>query len=68
MSKTELTRKTQWVKDRKMRNDYVEDLKDAGMIVYGPAPEHGGRQWLWATKWLSRERLTELRDTANGNS
>ena len=68
MSKTELTRKTQWVKDRKMRNDYVEDLKDAGMIVYGPAPEHGGRQWLWATKWLSRERLTELRDMANGNS
>lgn len=66
MSKTELTRKTQWVKDKKARNDYIDDLKDAGLVVYGPAPGHGGRMWLWATKWLPRERLMEMRGNADG--
>ena len=66
ISRSELTRKTQWVKDKRTRNDYIEDLKDAGLIVYGPAPEHGSRQWLWAVKWLSKERLTELMDLFNG--
>ena len=62
MSKSELTRKTQWVKDRRVRNDYLDDLMDAGMIVSGPASEHGGRIWLWATKWLPKERVKDLRD------
>lgn len=68
ISRSELTRKTQWVKDKRTRKDYLEDLKDASLIVYGPAPEHGNRQWLWAVKWLSKERLTELRDLGDGEN
>ena len=66
MSKSELTRKTQWVRDKRARNDYLDDLCEAGMIVSGPAPEHGGRMWLWASKWLSKERIMELKDMAHG--
>ena len=68
ISRSELTRKTQWVKDKRMRNDYIDDLADAGLIVYGPAPEHMNRQWLWAVKWLSKERVTEILDLKKGEA
>lgn len=68
MSKSELTRKTQWVKDRRARNDYLDDLADAGMIVSGPASEHGGRIWVWATKWLSKERVKEIIEARRAES
>lgn len=48
--KTNLTRKTQWIKDRHARNAYIEDLVEAGKIIHGEHKEHpearGG--WLWA--------------------
>ncbi len=68
MSKSELTRKTQWVKDRRARNDYLDDLADAGMIVSGPASEHGWRIWVWATKWLSKERVKEIIEARRAES
>ncbi len=64
MSKTELTRKTQWVRDRKARDGYIEDLTDAGLIAFGPAPEHCGRIWLWSTRWLSKGKIDELRNAS----
>ena len=61
ISKSELTRKTQWVKNRKTRDEYLQDLCDAGLcIVQDRAPEHGNRAWIWSVKWLSKSRLKQL--------
>ncbi len=47
ISKSELTRKTQWCKDRKVRDAYLEDMQEAGIVVAGRHPGNGFRQWLW---------------------
>jgi hypothetical protein len=49
-SKTELTRKTQFLRDSKSRMAYIEDLIEAGLMICGPGPMTHGRQavWYWA--------------------
>ena len=52
MSKRELTRRTQWIKDRRTRDAYLADMQDAGMIVFGTNPEQDSKQgWLWTRKY-----------------
>ena len=53
IGKSALTRRTQWVKDRRTRDAYLADMQDAGMIVFGSNPERpDARQgWLWAARF-----------------
>jgi hypothetical protein len=44
ISKAELTRKTQWCKDRKIRDAYIDDMVEAGKLVVG---RKDGARWLW---------------------
>jgi hypothetical protein len=53
VSKCELTRKTQWIKDRKTRDAYLADMQDAGNIVFGNNPDKPDVKsgWLWTRKY-----------------
>lgn len=44
ISKAELTRKTQWCKDKKIRDAYIDDMAEAGTLVVG---RKDGVRWLW---------------------
>lgn len=52
IAKSELTRRTQWVKDGKTRDSYLSDMQDGGMIIFGTNPNNPkSRQgWLWTRK------------------
>ena len=63
MSKSELTRKTQWIRNSRCRNEYIQDLCEAGLaIMLDHAPMHGNRPWIWAVKWLPKAQCQELID------
>jgi hypothetical protein len=49
MSKMEITRRTQRIRDRKVRDAYITDLVEAGIVVFGNNPEHPEARsgWLW---------------------
>jgi len=49
ISKAALTKRTQFIKDRKTRNAYLEDLQEAGMIDFGFHPDHPNARsgWYW---------------------
>jgi len=48
MSKSDLTRATQGIPNRRVRDDYIADLVEAKVLVEGRHPEHiKARSWLW---------------------
>ena len=55
VGKSELTRRTQWIKDKKSRDSYLSDMQEAGMIIYGANPEHPESRtgWFWARKYAA---------------
>jgi hypothetical protein len=44
ISKSELTNKTQWLQNSKVRNSYIEDMTEAGLIVIG---KKNNKTWIW---------------------
>lgn len=51
MSQNEVTRRTQWVKGKQARNEYLSDLADAGHIVRSEED----RKWYSRTAWEEKE-------------
>lgn len=53
ISKMELTRRTQRIRDRKVRNEYIADLVESGKIIFGQNKHHPEARagWLWALPW-----------------
>lgn len=51
MPKREITRRTQWLKDRRIRDEYLADLVEGGLILPGANPLDKGRVYYWATKY-----------------
>lgn len=49
VSKTKLTRLTQSIRDKKVRDAYLADMIEAGLIVHGQHPDHPEARsgWLW---------------------
>ena len=49
-SRSKLTRKTQFIRDSKTRQAYLDDLVEAGIILCGIGPKTHGKQaaWYWA--------------------
>ena len=63
IGRTELTRKTQWVRDARTRRDYLTDLMDGGLVVCDyHAPDHGGKAWFYAVDRLPKSRVAEILD------
>jgi hypothetical protein len=51
VSKSELTRRTPFLKDKKVRDAYIADLIEAGTIVMKQHPQQSKSTWLWKTPW-----------------
>ena len=49
ISKSSLTRKSQSIKDGKTRNSFLDDMREAGLIVVGPNTESMNQTWIWKT-------------------
>ena len=66
IAKSELTRRTQWVKDGKIRDSYLSDMQDGGMIIFGTNPNNlkSKQGWLWTRK---HGRKAMLKKTNKGN-
>ena len=49
ISKMELTKRTQTIRDRKVRDSYIADMVEAGLINFAPNPAHPEARagWLW---------------------
>lgn len=47
MGKTEITRRTQSMRDKRTRDGYIQDLVEAGLLMVGRHPDHGAQTWFW---------------------
>lgn len=53
ISKMEVTRRTQSIRDRRVRNEYIGDLAESGKIIFKQNKHHPEARagWLWALPW-----------------